>query len=49
MAAATICSDSGAPKIKSVTVAIFSLPIHCEMMGLDALNFVFWMLSFKLA
>ena len=29
------------PKIKSVTVAIFSLPIHCEVMGLDALNFVF--------
>ena len=44
MAAATICSDFGAaPKIKSVTVSTVS---H-EVMGLDAMIFVFRMMSFK--
>ena len=44
MAAVTICNDFGAPKIKSVTVS----PSIChEVMGLDAMILVFWMLSFK--
>ena len=34
-------------KIKSVTVSIFPSSIYCEMMGPDAMIFVFWMLSFK--
>ena len=33
MAAATICSDFGAPKIKSVTVSIVSTSISHEVMG----------------
>ena len=35
------------PKIKSVTVYILSSSICCEVMGLDATIFIFWMLSFK--
>ena len=34
-------------KIKSATVSIFSLSICYEVMGPDAMIFVFWMLSFK--
>ena len=34
-------------KIKSVTVSIVSPSICHEVMGLDAMNLVFWMLSFK--
>ena len=34
-------------KIKSVTVSTFSPPICHEVMGLDAMIFVFWKLSFK--
>ena len=34
-------------KIKSVTVYIVSTSICCEVMELDALIFVFWMLIFK--
>ena len=34
-------------KIKSVTVSIVSLSICHEVMGPDALIFIFWMLSFK--
>ena len=34
-------------KIKSATVSIFSPSISHELMGLDAMIFVFWMLSFK--
>ena len=34
-------------KIKSVTVSIVSPSICHEVMGLDAMIFVFWMLSFK--
>ena len=34
-------------KIKSVTVSIVSPSICHEMMGLDAMILVFWMLSFK--
>ena len=42
MAAVTICSDFGAPpEIKSVTVSIVSPSICHEVMGLDAMNFVF--------
>ena len=48
MAAVTICSDFGAPqKIKSDTVSTVSLSISHEVMGPDAMIFVFWMLSFK--
>ena len=35
MASITICSDFGAPKIKSVTVSIFSPSICHEVMGPD--------------
>ena len=35
------------PKIKSLTVSIVSPSIHHEVMGLDAMILVFWMLSFK--
>ena len=35
------------PKIKSITVSIVSPPICHEVMGPDAMIFVFWMLSFK--
>ena len=35
-------------KIKPVTVSIFSPSICDEVMGLDAMILVFWMLSFKL-
>ena len=35
------------PKIKSVTVSTVSASIHHEGMGLDAMIFIFWMLSFK--
>ena len=35
------------PKIKSLTVSIVSASICHEVMGLDAMIFVFWMLSFK--
>ena len=34
-------------KIKSVTVSTFPLSICHEVMGLDAMIFIFWMLSFK--
>ena len=36
-------------KIKSVTVSTFSSSICHEVMGLDAMILVFWMLSFKWA
>ena len=46
MAAIPICSDFGAQKNKDATVS----PSIChEVMGLDAMILVFWMLSFKLA
>ena len=35
------------PKIKSLTVSIVSPSICHEMIGLDAIIFVFWILSFK--
>ena len=35
------------PKIKSVTVSIVSPSICHEVMGLDAIILIFWMLSFK--
>ena len=37
------------PKIKSVTISTFSPSIYHEMMGLDGMILVFWMLSFKSA
>ena len=47
MAAVTICSDFGAPKLKSVTVSTVSPSICHEMMGPDAMILVFecWALS----
>ena len=51
IASVTIYSDFGAPtpqKKKSFTVSIVSLSICHEVMGLDAMILVFWMLSFKL-
>ena len=47
MAAVTICSDFGSPKIKSVTVSTVSPSIYHKVMGLDVMIFIFWTLSFK--
>ena len=47
MAAVTICSNFGAQKIKSVTVSIVSPSICYEVMGPNAMLFIFGMLSFK--
>ena len=47
MAAVTICTDFGAPKLKSLTVSIVSPSICHEVMGTDAMILVFQMLSFK--
>ena len=47
MAAVTICSDFGAQKIKSDTVSTVSPSISYEVMGPDAMIFIFWILSFK--
>ena len=47
MAAVTICSDFGAPKMKSVTVSIVTPSICHEVMGPNSMILVFWMLSFK--
>ena len=47
MASIIIYSDLEPPKIKSDTVSIVSLSISHEVMGPDAMIFVFWMLSFK--
>ena len=49
MAADTICSDFGAPKLKLLTVSIVSPSICHEVMGPDAMIFLFSLLSFKLA
>ena len=46
MAAVTICSDFGAKKIKSVTVSIVFLSICHEVMGPDAIIFVFLNVEF---
>ena len=46
-AAVTICSDFGTQKSK-VWHCFLCFPIYChEVMGPDAMIFVFWMLSFK--
>ena len=47
MAAVIIRNDFGAPEIKSLTVSTVSPAICHEVMGLDAMILVFWMLSFK--
>ena len=41
MAAVTICSDFGAQEIKSVTVFIVSPFVCHEVMGPDAMLFIF--------
>ena len=46
MAAVTICSDFGAQENK-VCHCFYCFPICHEMMELDAMILVFWMLSFK--
>ena len=47
MAAVTICSDLEPKKIKSVIVSNVSPSICHEVMGLDAMIYTIWMLSFK--
>ena len=47
MAAITICSDYGAQKNKVSLISTVSPFISHEVMGPDAMIFVFWMLSFK--
>ena len=47
MAAVTVCGGFGAPEIKSDTVSTVPPSISHEVMGPDAMIFVFWMLSFK--
>ena len=48
MAAVTICSEFGTKKkIKSFTVSIVSPSICREVMGLDVMILVFWILSYK--
>ena len=46
MAAVTICSDFGAKEIKSVTVSLVSPSIFHEVMGPDAMIFVFLNVEF---
>ena len=47
MAALTICSDFGAQEKKSLIVSIVSPSICHEVMGLNAMILIFWMLSFE--
>jgi len=47
MATVTICSDFGAPKLKSDTVSTVSPSVCHEVMGPETMILVFWMLSFK--
>ena len=47
MAAVIICSDFGAPKIKSITISSVSPSICYKVIRIDAMIFIFWMLSFK--
>ena len=47
MAAVTICSDFRAQNIKSLAVSIVSPSICHEVLVLDAMILVYWMLSFK--
>ena len=47
MTSVTICTDFGAPKIKSITVSIVSPSICQVVVELDAMILTFWMLSFK--
>ena len=49
MAAVTIHTVFGAQENNSTTVSIFPPSICHELMELDAMILVFWMLSFKLA
>ena len=48
MAAVTICSDFRVQENKVCIVSIISPSICHEVMGLDAMILVFWMLSFKI-
>ena len=47
MAVVTIFSDFGAEKNEVCQFSIVSSAICHEVMELDAMNLVFWMLSFK--
>ena len=46
MAAVTICSDFGAPKIKFATVSTVYPSICHEVIGLDAMILVFFNVEF---
>ena len=47
MTAVTVCSDLEPKKKNSIAISIFSHSIYHEVMGLNAVILVFWMLSFK--
>ena len=47
MAAVTICSDFGAPQKLSVTISIVFPSLCHEVMEMDAMIYVFLMVSFK--
>ena len=49
MAALTICSDFGGPppQTKSLTISIVTPSVYHEVMELDPMILVFWMLNFK--
>ena len=47
MAAVTICNDFGAQENEIFTVSTFFPSICYEVMGPDAMIFIFWILSFK--
>ena len=47
MTSVTVCSNLEPKKKNSVAVSIFSPSVYHEVMGLNAVILVFWMLSFK--
>jgi len=47
MAAVTMCNDFGAQKFNSAIVSTVSPSICYDVMGLDTMVLVFWMLNFK--
>ena len=49
MTAVTVCSDLEPKKKNSITVSIVSSSTYHEVMGPDAMIFIFWTLSFKTA
>ena len=49
MAVVNICSDFGAPKIRSLTVSIVSPSICHKVMGLDVMTLVFLNVEFEVS